>query len=43
MKKNKCQSENIEKWNVKKGEYEVFNAKMRKDDLKCSSQTWPYT
>ena len=40
MKKNKCQSENIEKWKVKQGEYEVFNVKMRKDDLKCASQTW---
>ena len=32
MKKNKFQSENIEKWNVKEGENEVFNIKMRKDD-----------
>ena len=43
MKKNKCQSENIEKWNVKYEEYEVFNAKKRQYDLKCASQTWPYT
>ena len=39
MKKNKCQSENIEKWKVKYREWEVFNAKMRKDELKCASQT----